>query len=80
MPDEWHVRYDDNSRSKMWCVIRSTVEDCNDLVKMFSKQEDAWQCAQINARKWRGVAVLHSKEGKIRDLRTYTSRHRNTNL
>ena len=63
---EWHVEPGLNPFSLDGPEFIWRLRDENGWFELWTKQKDAWSKARSLARKHRGRAVLHSKDGSVR--------------
>ena len=64
--NEWHVEPGLNPFSLDGAEFIWRLRDENGWFELWTKQKDAWSKARSLARKHRGRAVLHSKDGSVR--------------
>jgi hypothetical protein len=68
---EWHVEHRQNPFSVAAPESLWRLRDEKGWFEPWTKQEDAWTKARYLARKHRGRAFLHRKDGSVRTARSW---------
>jgi hypothetical protein len=73
---EWHVVFDSEHKGFPWRLKYPDGGGLRNHSVVYETARDAWEQAKRLARKYRGRAFLHRKDGSAGDCVSYTFRPR----